>query len=368
MRVGIPKEIKSDESRVAIVPAGVHQFVVAGHEVIVEAGAGEGSGYSDDSYREAGAVIAPNPAEVYRRAEMVLKVKEPQRSEYPLLRPGQIVFTYFHFAASRELTEEMMKSRIVAIAYETVQTDDGELPLLIPMSEVAGRMAVQQGAKYLERRMGGRGILLAGVPGVPRANVLILGGGVVGMNAAIIAAGMGADVYVLDTNLRRLRYFDEIMPRNVKTIMSNHYNIRALLPHADLVIGSVLIPGAKAPKLITRDMLRLMKPRSVIVDVAIDQGGCVETSHPTTHENPVYTVDGILHYAVTNMPGTVPHTSTVALTNSTLPYALKVAAHGWREAARKDSALRRGLNMVDGHIVHPAVAEAFDLPLGEWEA
>lgn len=366
MRIGIPKEIKKDESRVAGVPAGVQQFVDEGHEVFVESGAGDETGYTDGDYREAGAQIVGTASEVFEKAGMILRVKEPQPSEYRLLRPGQIVFTYFHFAASRELTESVMKSRIVAIAYETVQTPDGELPLLIPMSEVAGRMAVQQGAKYLERRMGGRGVLLSGVPGVPPANVVILGGGVVGSNAALIAAGMGADVFVLDVNLRRLRYLDEIMPKNVRTVASNRYNLRTLLPIADLVIGAVLIPGAKAPKLVTRDMLSLMKPRSVIVDVAIDQGGCFETSKPTTHENPTYVVDDVLHYAVTNMPGTVPRTSTIALTNATLLYALRIASLGWQRAAREDSAIRKGLNMVDGRIVHPGVAAAFGLPLSEW--
>jgi alanine dehydrogenase len=366
MRIGVPKEIKSDESRVALVPAGVHQIVTAGHDLLVETHAGEESGYTDDDYQQAGATILPSAADVYEQAGMVLKVKEPQPCEMPFISRGQIVFTYFHFAASRELTESMLRSGAIALAYETVQTEDGELPLLVPMSEIAGRMAVQQGAKYLERRMGGRGILLSGVPGVPPANVLVLGGGVVGSNAATIAAGMGADVFVLDTNLRRLRHLDEIMPPNVRTIMSNHYNIRTLLAVADLVIGAVLIPGAKAPKLITRDMLSLMKPRSVLVDVAIDQGGCVETSHPTTHENPIYMVDNVVHYAVANMPGTVPRTSTIALTNATLPYVLKIAFAGWEKAAHEDAAIRHGLNIVRGEIVHRAVAEAFEMPLADW--
>ena len=366
MRIGVPTEIKKAESRVAMAPAGVQQLAAAGHSVTVESGAGEESGYSDAEYRDAGAHVAQSAEEVLGEAEMIVKVKEPQQSEYPMLRPGQIVFTYFHFAADRVLTDAMRDSRIVAIAYETVQTAEGDLPLLVPMSEVAGRMAAQEGAKFLERRMGGRGILLGGVPGVPPARVLILGGGIVGQNAAIIAAGMGADVTVLDISLQRLRYLDETMPQNVKTMMSNHYNIRSLLPLADLVIGAVLVPGAKAPKLITREMLSLMQPRAVIVDVAIDQGGSVETSRPTTHEDPVYEVDGILHYAVTNMPGTVPRTSTMALTNATLPYAQKIADLGWERAAREDSAIRLGLNMVDGDIVHPKVAEAFDLPWREW--
>ena len=367
MRVGIPREIKKAESRVAIVPAGVHQLVAAGHDVFVESGAGEESGYVDDAYEVAGATILPSAGETFAAADMIMKVKEPQPSEYDLLRPDQVVFTYFHFAADEGLTRGMMDRRIVAIAYETVQTPDGELPLLIPMSEVAGRMAVQEGAKFLERRMGGRGILLGGVPGVPPATVLVLGGGIVGQNAAIIAAGMGADVTVLDINLRRLRYLDEIMPQNVKTMMSNHYNIAALLPHADLVVGSVLIPGAKAPKLITREMLAFMKPRAVIVDVAIDQGGCIETSRPTTHEDPIYDVDGVVHYAVTNMPGTAPHTSTLALTNATLPYAVAIANEGWEAAAQRDGAVRHGLNMVRGKIVHEGVAAAFGMPWEAWE-
>ena len=367
MRVGIPREIKKAESRVAIVPAGVHQLVTAGHDVFVESGAGDESGYVDDAYEVAGATIMPSAGETFAAADMIMKVKEPQPAEYDLLRPDQVVFTYFHFAADEGLTRGMMDRRIVAIAYETVQTPDGELPLLIPMSEVAGRMAVQEGAKFLERRMGGRGILLGGVPGVPPATVLVLGGGIVGQNAATIAAGMGADVTVLDINLRRLRYLDEIMPQNVKTMMSNHYNIAALLPHADLVVGSVLIPGAKAPKLITREMLAFMKPRAVIVDVAIDQGGCTETSHPTTHEDPIYDVDGVVYYAVTNMPGTVPHTSTLALTNATLPYAVAIANEGWEAAAQRDGAVRHGLNMVGGKIVHEGVAAAFDMPWESWE-
>ncbi len=367
MRVGIPREIKKAEGRVAITPAGAHQMAAAGHDVLVEAGAGEESGYSSRQYEEAGAQIADSAAEVFSRSDMIMKIKEPQPEEYDLFRAGQIVFTYFHFAAHEALTQAMLDKQIVAIAYETVQTPDDELPLLIPMSEIAGRMAVQQGAKYLERRMGGRGVLLGGVPGVPPAHVLVIGGGIVGQNAAVIAAGMGADVIVLDIDLQRLRFLDNIMPRNVKTMMSNHFNIAAMLPHVDLVIGAVLVPGAKAPNLITRDMLGLMRPRAVIVDVAIDQGGCVETSRPTTHEDPVYYVDDILHYSVANIPGTVPYTSTIALTNATLPYALKIANRGWRDAAASDSALRHGLNMVEGTLVHQGVAEAFGLPWEEWE-
>ena len=365
MRIGIPREIKTDERRVAITPAGVDQLAAAGHEVLIETGAGADSGYEDYVYAAAGAKIVSDAASVYGAAEMVMKVKEPLAEEYALLRRGQIVFTYFHFAASRELTDAVIESGVVAIAYETVQTADGQLPLLIPMSEVAGRMAVQEGAKYLEERMGGRGILLGGVPGVPPAKVLVMGGGVVGKNAALIAAGMGADVTVMDISLKQLRYLEEIMPANVKTVMSNKYNISELLPQKDLVIGAVLIPGAKAPSLITRDMLKLMKKRAVIVDVAVDQGGCIETTHPTTHNDPVYVVDDVVHYAVANMPGTVPHTSTIALTNATLPYALQIANKGWRDAVLSDAALHRGLNVVDGKVVHPKVAEAFDLPWTE---
>ena len=362
MRVGIPREIKTDERRVAITPAGVDQLAAAGHEVIIETNAGMDSGYCDETYAGAGAKIIPDAKTVYEQADMIMKVKEPLPEEYGLMRPGQIVFTYFHFAASRELTEAVIKSGVIAIAYETVQTPDRQLPLLIPMSEVAGRMAVQEGAKYLEERMGGRGILLAGVPGVLPAKVLVLGGGVVGKNAALIAAGMGADVTVVDISLKQLRYLEEIMPANVRTVMSNKYNISELLPQKDLVIGAVLIPGAKAPSLITRDMLKLMKNRAVIVDVAVDQGGCIETTHPTTHNDPVYSVDGVVHYAVANMPGTVPHTSTIALTNATLPYALSIADMGWREAAQADAALGHGLNIIEGKVVHPKVAETFDLP------
>jgi alanine dehydrogenase len=365
MRVGVPSEIKSDESRVAITPAGVEQFHAAGHTMLVQAGAGLDSGYTDEEYTRAGARIVERAEEVFAGSEMILKVKEPLPEEFGYLRPDLIVFTYFHFAAARELTDAVIDSGVVAIAYETVMNHGGELPLLVPMSEVAGRMAVQEGAKYLEKRMGGRGILLAGVPGVPPANVMILGGGIVGKNAAIIAAGMGADVTILDISLRQLRYLEDIMPPNVKTMMSNHYNIAAMLPYADLVIGAVLIPGAIAPNLITRDMLGLMKDRSVIVDVAIDQGGCIETSHPTTHNDPIYVVDNIVHYTVANMPGTVPRTSTIALTNATLPYALEIANHGWVAAAQRDPAIMHGLNIVKGDVVHQKVAEAFDLPWKE---
>nr|BCX01131.1 MAG: alanine dehydrogenase [Bacteroidota bacterium] len=365
MLVGVPREIKPYENRVAITPAGVHEFRKRGHRVLIEAGAGLGSGFTDAQYREAGAEILDTAEEVYARAEMILKVKEPIEPEYRLLREDQIVFTFFHFAASRELTEAVMRSRCVAIAYETVQRADGSLPLLIPMSEVAGRMSIQEGAKYLEKTHGGKGILLGGVPGVRPAHVLILGGGVVGSNAARIAAGMGAQVTILDVNLYRLRQLSEVMPANVITQVSNEHTIRELLPSVDLVIGAVLIPGARAPHLITRDMLGLMRPGTVVIDVAVDQGGCIETCHPTTHENPTYVVDGIVHYCVANMPGAVPMTSTIALTNATLPYALELADKGWVRALRENRELLAGANVVHGRIVYPGVAEAFGLPLSD---
>jgi len=362
MIVGVPTEIKADENRVALVPVGAEQLAARGHRVLVQDGAGIGSGFENTAYEAAGAEILPTAAEVYGQAEMILKVKEPLAAEYDLLRKGQIVFTYFHFAASRELTEAVLASGSVAIAYETVQLPDRELPLLTPMSEVAGRMAIQEGARFLEYRMGGSGILLGGVPGVYPAFVSVLGGGVVGTHAAKMAAGLGADVVILDVNLERLRYLDDIMPKNVRTMMSNPANVRECIARSDLVVGAVLIPGGRAPWLVTRDMLSLMKPRSVIVDVAVDQGGCVETSRPTTHEDPVYDVDGIIHYCVANMPGAVPRTSTIALTNATLPYALRLADHGWKDAARRHPDLALGVNMVQEKITYQAVAEAFDLP------
>jgi alanine dehydrogenase len=362
MIVGVPIEIKADEHRVALLPVGAEQLAARGHRVLVESGAGRGSGFEDDAYQEAGAEIVPTARDVYGKAEMILKVKEPLAAEYELLRPDQIVFTYFHFAASRELTEAVLASRCVAIAYETVQLPDRELPLLTPMSEVAGRMAIQEGARFLEYRMGGSGILLGGVPGVYPAIVAVLGGGVVGTHAAKMAAGLGADVVILDVNLDRLRYLDDIMPKNVRTMMSNPANVRDVIARSDLVVGAVLIPGGRAPWLVTRDMLSLMKPRSVIVDVAVDQGGCVETSRPTTHEDPVYNVDGIVHYCVANMPGAVPRTSTIALTNATLPYAIRLADHGWKDAVRRQPDLALGVNMVGGKITYQAVAEAFELP------
>ncbi|MGC8834414.1 MAG: alanine dehydrogenase [Armatimonadota bacterium] len=361
MVVGVPREVKESEYRVGLVPAGVEALCAAGHKVLVESEAGAGTGISDEEYESHGAKIV-SAAEVWEQADLVVKVKEPVPAECGLVRPGQIVFTFFHFAANPELAAKMMERGAVCIAYETIQTDDGRLPLLIPMSEVAGRMSVQEGAKYLERPMEGRGILLGGVPGVEPARVLILGGGVVGSNAAKVAAGLGAQVTVMDTNLDRLRHLADIMPPNVTTVVSNSYNIRKKLPEADLVIGAVLVPGARTPILITRDMLKLMKPRAVIVDVAVDQGGCVETTRPTTHRNPVYLVDGIVHYGVTNIPGAVAGTSTYALTNASLPYVLQIANLGYKEAARRNPEICRGLNIVDGVVVHKKVAEACEQP------
>jgi len=361
--IGVPKETKANENRVALVPAGCEALVAAGHTVYLEKGTGAGSGFADDAYAAVGGTLLASADEIWARAEMIMKVKEPIASEWPKLRPGQLIYTYFHFAADAELTQAVLASKAIAVAYETVQLPSGELPLLTPMSEVAGRMAVQEGAKYLERVFGGSGILLGGVPGVAPGAVMILGGGVVGINAAKMAAGLGAHVTILDVSLDRLRYLDDVLPANVDTAYSNRHNILDALGRADLVIGAVLLPGAKAPHLVKRADLARMKPGSVIVDVAVDQGGCVETIRPTTHENPTYLVDGILHYAVANMPGALPRTSTLALTNATLPYAMKLARLGWREACREDHALRRGLNVVDGKVVYPGVAEAFGLPL-----
>ena len=324
--------------------------------------AGENSGFPDSAYVEAGAQILPSISDVYQIAEMIVKVKEPIAAEYSLVRKGQLVFTYFHFASDEKLTLAMMDSGSICLAYETVENPDGTLPLLIPMSEVAGRMSIQEGARFLEKPQGGKGILLGGVPGVKPARVLVLGGGIVGHSAALMAAGLGADVTIADISLPRLRYLEQIMPANVKTLYSSTHNIEAELPYTDLVIGAVLIPGAKAPHLITKDMLQRMKPGSVLVDVAIDQGGCFETSHPTTHADPVYTVDDIVHYCVANIPGAVPQTSTLALTNATLPYVLELADKGWKEACKEDKSLYPGLNIIEGKIVYPAVAEAFGLP------
>ena len=363
MRIGVPKEIKTNENRVGVVPAGVESFVSAGHAVAVETGAGIGSGFPDAAYVAAGATILPTAAEVWAHADMIIKVKEPIAPEWPHMRAGQILYTYFHFAAADELTKAVIASKCVAIAYETVQLPSGELPLLTPMSEVAGRMAVQQGAKYLEKVFGGSGVLLGGVPGVAPGEVVIIGGGVVGLNAAKMAAGLGAHVTIMDISLDRLRYLDDVLPANVDTAYSNRHNILEALEHADLAVGAVLLPGARAPHLVKRADLARMKPGSVIVDVAVDQGGIFETIKPTTHEAPTYFVDGILHYGVANMPGGVPRTSTLALTNATLPYGLKLAKHGWKAACAADGALRLGLNVVEGHVVYGGVAEAFGLPL-----
>lgn len=362
MIIGVPTEIKPDEYRVSLVPAGAEVLVKAGHHVLVQAGAGLGTGIEDADYAAHGAEIVSSAEEVWRRSELVVKVKEPLPEEYPWVRPGQVLFTYFHFAASEELTRAMVERGAVCIAYETIQESGGTLPLLTPMSEVAGRMAIQEGAKFLERPQEGRGILLSGVPGVPPANIVILGGGVVGLNAAKIAAGIGALVTILDVNVERLRYLDDVMPQNVFTLYSNAFNIRKMLTEADLLIGAVLVRGDRAPVLVTREMLGLMKPRAVIVDVAVDQGGCVETIHPTTHSSPTYMVDGILHYGVANMPGAVAGTSTYALTNVTLPYLKQLADRGWHEALRQSSALCRGLNVAQGQVTFAPIAELFDLP------
>lgn len=367
MIIGIPKEIKNNENRVAMTPAGVRELVQHGHTVYVQHTAGLGSGFSDDDYIAAGAKILPTIEDTYAIAEMIVKVKEPIAQEYPLVKKGQLLFTYFHFASDRALTEAMLASGATCIAYETVIGRQGGLPLLVPMSEVAGRMSVQEGARFLEKPQGGRGMLLGGVPGVKPAKVLILGGGVVGRNAALMAAGLGADVTITDISLPTLRHLAEVMPANVKTLYSSRHNIEQELPTTDLVIGSVLIPGAKAPHLVTADMLALMRPGTVLVDVAIDQGGCFETSHPTTHAEPVYNVDGIVHYAVANIPGAVPCTSTLALTNATLPYAIRLADMGWRAACKADPGLAEGVNIVDGKTVYPAVAEAWNLPLSPLE-
>ena len=361
MVVGVLKEIKVAENRVCMTPAGVEIMRKHGHDVLVEGTAGVSSGFNDAAYREAGAEIVATPEEVYRRADMVMHVKEPQPSEYPLIRKGQVVFTYFHFAASEELTRAMIASGGICIAYETIVGEKNSLPLLTPMSEVAGRMAAQEAAKYAERTQGGRGILLGGVPGVSPATVLVIGGGIVGTHAAQMVCGLGAKVYILDTSLERLRYLAEVMPKNCFPIMSSPATIRELVQEADVVIGAVLVHGAKAPKLVTRDMLKTMKPGAVMVDVAIDQGGCFETSRPTTHSEPTFEVDGVVHYCVANMPGAVPLTSTVALTNATLPYALKIADHGWLNASRQDIGIRAGLNVVLGKVCYAGVAEAFGI-------
>ncbi len=362
MIVGVPKEIKNNENRVALTPAGAKELVKRGHTVYIQTTAGSGSGFSDDEYKSAGAEILPTIEATYEIAEMILKVKEPIEPEYKLIKEDQLVFTYFHFASYEPLTKAMMESKGICLAYETVEKADRSLPLLVPMSEVAGRMSIQEGAKYLEKPMQGRGILMGGVPGVRPAKVLILGGGVVGTNAAKMAAGMGADVTIMDLNLNRLRYLDDVMPANVNTFMSNEYNIRELISSHDLIVGAVLIHGAKAPHLITKDMLKDMRPGTVLVDVAVDQGGCIETCKPTTHQDPTYIIDDIVHYCVANMPGAVPYTSTLALTNATLPYAIELANKGWKKACQENNELKLGLNVINGQIVYQAVSEAFNLP------
>lgn len=361
MKIGIPKEIKNNENRVGATPSGVKELVKHGHEVFVQATAGVGSGFADEEYKAAGATMLPTIEDVYATADMIIKVKEPIAPEYPLVKKGQLLFTYFHFASDEELTKAMVASGATCIAYETVRDRMNALPLLMPMSEVAGRMSIQEGARFLEKPQGGKGILLGGVPGVKPAKVLVLGAGVVGRNAALMAAGLGADVTICDISLPTLRHVADVMPKNVKTLYSNQHNIESELPTTDLVIGSVLIPGAKAPHLVTRDMLKLMKPGTVLVDVAIDQGGSFETSHPTTHSEPVYEIDGIVHYAVANIPGAVPYTSTLALTNATMPYALRLADMGWKDACKADPGLAQGVNVVDGKITFKAVAEAWGM-------
>ncbi|PJZ55263.1 alanine dehydrogenase [Leptospira adleri] len=361
MKIGILKEIKVAENRVSMIPAGVEVLKHHGHTVFVEKDAGLNSGFSDSDYVEHGAEILNDKNDIFKKSDMILHIKEPQPSEYSLLRENQILFTYLHLAASKDLTLALTKTNAVCIAYETIQKEDGSLPLLIPMSEIAGRMAAQEGARYLEMVHGGSGVLLGGVPGVEPGVVVVIGGGIVGMNSAKIAAGLGARVYILDTNSDRLRYLSEIMPSNCITLSSTPSKIRELLRIADVVIGSVLYPGAKAPRLVTRDHLRTMKKGSVLIDVAIDQGGCFETSIPTTHENPIYTVDGIIHYSVANMPGAVPKTSTLALTSATLPYVLEIANVGWKEAALNSEAIRKGINVVSGKITYRAVSDAFGM-------
>lgn len=361
MIIGVPKEIKPSENRVGINPAGVLELTKRGHTVYVQTTAGEGSGFLDEKYEASGANILPTIDEVYERAEMIVKVKEPIKPEYNLVREGQLVFTYFHFASSEELTRAMVKSGATCLAYETVELADRSLPLLVPMSEVAGRMSIQAGAHYLEKPKGGKGILLGGIAGVQPAKVMILGGGVVGTQAAKMAAGLGADVTILDINLNRLRELENFMPPNVRTLHSNELTIRELVPRFDLIIGAVLIAGAKAPNLVTKDMLSTMRPGTVLVDVAVDQGGCIETTRPTTHDDPIFFVDDVLHYCVANMPGAVPYTSTTGLVNATLPYTLKLAQKGWKAAAQADDSLRKGLNVIDGKIVYKEVAETFDM-------
>lgn len=361
MIIGVPKEIKNNENRVGMTPSGVAELVKRGHTVYIQHTAGENSGFPDEAYIAAGAQILPTMEETYAAAQMIVKVKEPIAPEYKLIRKRQLLFTYFHFASDKELTLAMIENGSICLAYETVEKADHSLPLLIPMSEVAGRMAIQEGARFLEKPQGGKGILLGGVPGVKPAKVLILGGGIVGSNAAQMAAGLGADVTIADINLARLRYLSETLPKNVKTLYASELRLKKELPDVDLVIGSVLIPGDKAPHLITRSMLKMLQPGTVLVDVAIDQGGCFETSHPTTHSEPTYVVNGIVHYAVANIPGAVPYTSTLALTNATLPYVTALAGKGWKQACKEDPALALGLNVVEGKVVYKAIAEVFGL-------
>lgn len=362
MIIGVPKEIKNNENRVGVTPAGAYELVKRNHEVYVQATAGDGSGFSDEEYVEAGAKILPTIDAVYDIAEMIVKVKEPIEQEYSLIKENQLVFTYFHFASHRPLTEAMIKSKSVCLAYETVELNDRSLPLLTPMSEVAGRMSIQEGAKFLEKPMKGRGVLLGGVPGVAPGNVLIIGGGVVGTQAAKMAAGLGANVTIMDISLPRLRELADILPANVTTMYSSEYNIKKLIKTSDLIVGAVLIPGAKAPNLIRKEMLKDMRSGTVLVDVAVDQGGCIETSKPTTHENPTFIIDDVVHYCVANMPGAVPYTSTIALSNATLPYVIQLANKGWEKACEENEPLKKGLNIIKGDVVYKSVADAFDLP------
>lgn len=361
MKIGLPKEIKNNENRVALTPGGVSALTRRGHDVYVQSTAGLGSGFADSEYVSAGAIIKNSIVSVYEVADMIVKVKEPIEEEYDLIKEGQLLFTYFHFASYAPLTKAMVRNKATCIAYETVELEDRSLPLLVPMSEVAGRMSIQQGAKYLEKPLKGRGVLLGGIPGVSPGNVVILGGGIVGTQAAKMAAGLGARVTILDINLDRLRYLADVMPANVTTLYSNDYNIRTLIKEADLIVGAVLIPGAKAPKLITRDMLKEMKPGTVLVDVAVDQGGCIETCTPTTHADPIFIIDDVVHYCVANMPGAVPYTSTVGLTNATLKYVIDLADKNWKKACAENPALKKGLNIVDGKVVHKGVADAFSM-------
>ena len=363
MTIGVPKEIKNNESRVGMTPAGVYELVKNDHTVYVQSTAGDGSGFFDLDYKNAGAIILDTIGHVYAMSEMIVKVKEPIAEEYELVQENQVVFTYFHFASSEPLTQAMIKSKSVCIAYETVEDKEGALPLLTPMSEVAGRMAIQQGAKYLEKPIKGRGVLLGGVPGVPPGKVLVLGAGIVGIQAAKMAAGLGAHVTIMDINMKQLRYVNDVMPNHVVTEFSSEYNIRKRIKESDLIIGGVLLKGAKAPKLITRDMLKDMRPGTVIVDVAVDQGGCFETTKPTTHEDPTYIIDDVVHYSVANMPGAVPYTSTMALTNVTLPYVIKLANQGWEEACNNNPPLAKGLNIINGTIVYKEIAEAFNMEM-----